>query len=196
MLRQLAKFLFRRNGWRLDNSGYEDLRRYVLISAPHTSNWDFIYGLAAYDLLGVDFRFTIKKEWVRFPLKGLFLRLGAIGIDRRPKRARTGKNSLVHVMAELFEDNEELVIAVTPEGTRSKVTRWKTGFYQLAVQAKVPIALGYLDYERCVAGVGKVIYPSGDMKKDMCEIMAFYQHIPPRYPEKFSVDLRYIDDNE
>ncbi len=94
-------------------------------------------------------------------------------------------------MIELFDFNEELVVMVTPEGTRSLVTKWKTGFYHVAVGAKVPIGLGYLDYKNKIAGVGKVVVPSGHMEKDMREIMAFYKDIQGKYPEKFSIDLDY-----
>jgi hypothetical protein len=94
-------------------------------------------------------------------------------------------------MIELFSQNKELAVMVTPEGTRSLRTKWKTGFYHVAVGAKVPIALGYLDYKNKEAGVGKIIWPSGDMAKDMREIMAFYQNIQGKHPEKFSIDLDY-----
>ena len=80
---------------------------------------------------------------------------------------------------------------VTPEGTRKKVTKWKTGFYYVAHGAKVPIALGYMDFEKKEAGIGKVIYPSGDIHKDMREIMDFYRNIKGRHPERFSLDLDY-----
>ncbi len=80
---------------------------------------------------------------------------------------------------------------VTPEGTRKKVTKWKTGFYHVAVGAKVPIALGYLDYKNKIAGVGKIVYPTGDIQKDMQEITDFYRPIAPKHPELFSVDLDY-----
>lgn len=80
---------------------------------------------------------------------------------------------------------------VTPEGTRSLCANWKTGFYHVAVLANVPIALGYLDYQKKEAGVGKMVYPRGDMKKDMQEIMTFYKNIVPHPPEYFSVDLDY-----
>jgi 1-acyl-sn-glycerol-3-phosphate acyltransferase len=80
---------------------------------------------------------------------------------------------------------------ITPEGTRSLRTQWKTGFYHIAVAANVPIALGYCDYAKKEAGVAKLVYPSGDMKKDMREIMAFYKHIVPKNPANFSIDVNY-----
>lgn len=80
---------------------------------------------------------------------------------------------------------------VTPEGSRSRRNEWKTGFYWVAMNAKVPIALGFLDYKKKIAGVGKMIYPQGNLEKDMKDIMAFYKTVTPRYPEKFSTDKNY-----
>lgn len=94
-------------------------------------------------------------------------------------------------MADLFKKHDDLVMLVTPEGTRSRQTKWKTGFYHVAVLANVPVALGYLDYQKKEAGVGRVVYPCGDMKNDLREIMAFYKTIVPHFPEKFSIDLDY-----
>ena len=100
---------------------------------------------------------------------------------------------MVQAMVDLFKVHNDLVMLVTPEGTRSLCTKWKTGFYHIAVLANVPVALGYLDYEKKEAGVGKVVYPSGDMKKDIQEIMTFYKKVVPHTPEKFSIDLDYED---
>jgi hypothetical protein len=98
---------------------------------------------------------------------------------------------MTEAMIELFTQNNDLAVMVTPEGTRSLRTKWKTGFYHVAVGAKVPIGLGYLDYKNKVAGVGKIVIPSGDMQKDMREIMAFYKNIEGKHPEKFSIDKDY-----
>jgi hypothetical protein len=94
-------------------------------------------------------------------------------------------------MANLFREHEKLAVLVTPEGSRSLRTEWKTGFYHVARLASVPMVLGYLDYQKKEAGIGKIIYPGEDMEKDMKEIMEFYKGINARFPEKFSTDLRY-----
>lgn len=187
----LAKFVFWFFGWKLDDHLKNDFKRCVMIASPHTSNWDLIFARAAFSLMGIPIRFTVKHEWLRFPFKSTMLALGAIGIDRSPKKPGDPRPSMTESMIDLFEKNEELVVMVTPEGTRKKVTKWKTGFYHVAVGAKVPIGLGYLDYKNKVAGVGKMLYPSGDMEKDLREIMAFYKPIQGKHPEKFSVDLEY-----
>ena len=80
---------------------------------------------------------------------------------------------------------------VTPEGTRARREHWKSGFYHIAIAANVPIALSYLDYKKKTAGVGKILYPSGNIEQDMREIMQFYADVSPKYPELFSLDTRY-----
>lgn len=162
-----------------------------MIAAPHTSNWDLIFARAAFSLLDIPLRFTVKKEWMRFPFRPTMLAMGAIGIDRSPKKPGDPRPSMTEAMIELFAQNKELAVMVTPEGTRSLRTKWKTGFYHVAVGANVPIGLGFLDYKNKVAGVGKMLYPSGDIDKDLREIMAFYKDIKGKHPEKFSIDLDY-----
>ena len=189
----IAKLIFKLMGWTLDDHLKADFKRCVMIAAPHTSNWDFIITRAAFTLMAIPIRFTVKKEWMRFPFNYIFGPLGAIAIDRSPKKPGDPRPSMTEAMIDLFEHNDELVVLVTPEGTRSLVKKWKTGFYHVAVGANVPIALGYLDFKNKIAGVGKVVYPSGDMQKDLREIMAFYNaKSNAKHPEKFSVDLDYV----
>lgn len=187
----LARFIFWIFGWTLDDHLKADFRKCVMLAVPHTSNWDFIFARAAFAMMNIPVRFTVKKEWMRFPFGGIMSYLGTIAIDRSPKVPGQERLSMVEAMTNLFNGRNELVIMITPEGTRSKVTKWKTGFYYIAQNANVPIALGYLDFKKKIAGVGKIITPSGDMKKDMKEIMDFYKNISGKFPEKFSVDEDY-----
>ena len=168
-----------------------NINKCVMIAAPHTSNWDLVYALAAYDMMGIPMRFTLKNELMKFPLNLIFKPVGAIAIDRRPKVLGGERKSMVEAMTDLFNGREYLNIMVTPEGTRSLNKKWKTGFYWVALNAKVPIGLGYLDYKNKVAGVGGMVYPSGDIIKDMKQIMDFYRDIKGQHPEKFSVDAEY-----
>jgi 1-acyl-sn-glycerol-3-phosphate acyltransferase len=143
-------------------------------------------------VLKVRFRFTIKNEWMK-SLGGSFFRwMGGIGIDRKPKKEGEERTSMTDAMAELFKENSKLCLMVTAEGSRSLCRQWKTGFYYVALTASVPIVLAYLDYEKKEAGIGKVIYPSGDIAADMKEIMLFYKDIKAKFPEKFSLDERYV----
>lgn len=189
----IVKFLYWLSGWKMNNQMPKNIRKCVMLAIPHTSNWDIYYARMAFVLMGIPVKFTIKKEWMRFPFNILMNALGAIGIDRSPKKQGEERKSMVEAMVDLFAVEDELVILVTPEGTRSKATKWKSGFYYVALNAKVPIALGYLDYKKKEAGVGKVIYPSGDYIKDMKEIMDFYKNITAKYPEKYSPDLEVLN---
>ena len=153
-----------------------------MTAAPHTSNWDIVYTLATFRLLDLPVKFTIKKEWMRFPF-GLILRpFGAIPIDREHRNGK--KVSMVQTMIELFDQYDELIVLVTPEGTRQYAPEWKTGFYRVAEGANVPILLGFLDYEKKQAGVGPAIYPSGNIEADIATMKDFYRTITGRYPER------------
>lgn len=191
MFENLAEKALKLMGWETDNHWPENLSQCVMIAAPHTSNWDALYARLALKALGVNVRITIKDSYMKFPLGPFVRAMGGIGIDRRPKQAGEPRPSMVQVMTDLFKQHPELVMLVTPEGTRARQEQWKTGFYYVAVNAGVPIALAYMDYEQKKAGVGKIIHPTGNFEKDMAEIMDFYAGIQAKFPEEFSVDQRY-----
>lgn len=197
MVRLIFKLLFKLNKWRVfdEFDTKNTVKQCVMIAAPHTTNWDLVYAVAALNMLGVKTKFTIKKEWMRFPLNIAIGPMGGIGIDRTPKKdsGLKRKRNMVDVMAELYEKHDELNILVTPEGSRDKRTKWRTGFYHVALKAKVPIMFGYVDYKNKVAGIGGKLIPTGNIKADMKKIMQFYSKINPKFPEKFSGDTRYLD---
>lgn len=129
---------------------------------------------------------------MKFPFNLLLGPAGGIAIDRRSRNEGEMRASMVDAMATLFDDHlGDLALVITPEGTRSLSTQWKSGFYHVAMKANVPILCGYLDYEKREAGVGKVLQPSGDLEADMRQIMKFYADIRPKHPEKFALDTRY-----
>jgi 1-acyl-sn-glycerol-3-phosphate acyltransferase len=178
-MRLLSKLIFWLSGWKIVGKNPKELKKFVMVAAPHTSNWDFVYARAAYYLMDIRLKYTIKKELFFFPL-GLFLKaVGGIAIDRSKK-----KGNMVKQMAAYFNEWDELALLVTPEGTRSYAKEWKKGFYFIALEAKVPIVLGYLDYAKKEAGVGPTIHPSGDIEADLITIKNFYKTITPRFPEK------------
>ncbi|AWD70825.1 1-acyl-sn-glycerol-3-phosphate acyltransferase [Acinetobacter schindleri] len=191
MFENLAEKALKLMGWETDNHWPENLSQCVMIAAPHTSNWDALYARLALKALGVNVRITIKDSYMQFPLGPFVRAMGGIGIDRRPKQAGEPRPSMVQVMTDLFKQHPELVMLVTPEGTRARQEQWKTGFYYVAVNAGVPIALAYMDYEQKKAGVGKIIHPTGNFEEDMAEIMDFYAGIQAKFPKEFSVDQRY-----
>lgn len=189
----LYTLLFKLKGWTFDTNLPDEVHRCVMIAAPHTSNWDFIYMAASFDMLGIRIRFTVKQELRKIPIVSWMLnRFGAIWIDRSPKDGQTERPSMVEIMTDLFKDRDKLTLVVTPEGTRALRTTWKTGFYHVAKNAGVPICLGYLDYKNKIAGVGKLVWPKESLDETMQEICDFYRNIAPKYPEKFSIDERYL----
>ena len=188
----ISKLIFFFSGWTRDTDLSDQVQRCVIIASPHTSNWDLVYARAAFYLMGIPLRFTIKKEWLESPLGWLVKRSGGLSIDRTPKKPGDPRKSMTQAMVDLFDEHETLAMMVTPEGTRSLRKEWRMGFYHVAKGAGVPIALGYLDYKRKHAGVGGFVHPSDDMEADLRKIMAFYKDIAPKHPEKFSIDERYV----
>lgn len=188
----LSKLYLKVIGWSIDPNPPKELKEQcVMICAPHTSNWDFPITLSIMNVLNIKARYAIKKEIMGFPFGPILKALGGISINRQPKKEGEKKKSTVQAIAQLFQKEKHLCLMIAAEGTRSLRREWKTGFYYIALQANVPICLGYLDYERKIGGFGKVVYPSGDLEKDMAEIMAFFVDKTGKHPENFSIDQRF-----
>lgn len=168
-------------GWTIKGGIPEGEKRAVVVAAPHTSNMDFFIGRMAYFVLGVNVKFLIKKEAFFWPFGGLVKKWGGIPIDR----GRSG--NMVDFVAGLFTEYDSLYVVITPEGTRSLVEKWKKGFYFIARTAKVPMALGYIDYKNKEGGIGPTIMPSGDYNKDLKIIEDFYRDKTAKHPEKFNL---------
>ncbi len=177
ILRWLARQLFWALGWKLVGDIPPHIQQGVIVVAPHTSNWDGFYGLLFCFIKKLPIRFVIKKEAMFFPLGLLLKRLGAVPIDRKKKNQR-----MIQVMTAMFQQQAPLMLIITPEGTRSRVMRWKLGFYHIAQQAQVPIVLGYLDYAQKQLGLGPVFYPTGALEEDLQQIQVFYKDKVGKYP--------------
>lgn len=143
-------------------------QRCVLIAAPHTSNWDFPLMLMIVLKLRLRIFWMGKHTLFPFPFGWLMKWLGGIPIDRK------ASHNVVNETVKQYRENDELIVLIPPEGTRAKVDRWKTGFYHIAKNAKVPILLGYVDSENKVAGFADFFTPTGNMEEDMLEIRKFY----------------------
>jgi len=156
--------------------------RCIICVAPHTSNWDFLIAELYYCAIGRTAGFLMKKEWFFWPLGSLFRRLGGVPVER------SRKTSLTDQLAEKAGKARRFELAVTPEGTRSRVTTWKRGFYFIALKAKLPIMLYAIDYERKTIVCTQTLFPSGDVEKDMRTIMDYYRPFKGRHPEKFAVE--------
>ncbi len=150
--------------------------RYVLIAAPHTSNWDFPLMLLFAMALGFRPSWVGKDTLFRAPFGGLMRALGGIPVDRSSPR------NMVEQLGERFGANASLVLAMPPEGTRGYAAYWKSGFYHVAVTAGVPIGPSFLDYGRKQGGIGPLFRPSGNLREDMDALRAFYAGRLGRYP--------------
>ncbi|MCE7990559.1 MAG: glycerol acyltransferase [Roseivirga sp.] len=183
MMYLLSKFWFWLKGWKIEGELPEGVTKGVMTAAPHTSNWDFVWARTSFYILRVPLRYTIKKEFLIGPLGWILKSMGAISIDRSPKKEGEARKSTVEAMADLFKDRDQLFVIVTPEGTRKYVTEWKTGFYYTALKAGVPIVVGFVDYKEKRAGIGPTIYPSGNIEEDFETIRAFYRTKTGKFPE-------------
>lgn len=179
ILHRLAKFLTRLFGWRVEGT-LPDLPKFIVIGAPHTSNWDFVLFLGLALHLRADPRFMGKSELFRGPLGGFFRWCGGYPVDRSKSQG------LVDQMVEAFRANERFILVITPEGTRSKVNEWKTGFYHIAKGAGVPLVLGFIDGARKAYGLGRTFFLTDDMEADMKAIQAYYAGIVGIRPARTS----------
>ena len=149
--------------------------------APHTSNWDFLLGWIGYKSISINSKYLIKKEAFVFPVSGLIKAMGGIPVDRK------ASTNIVIQVGDMFRKSDDLVITITPEGTRSLSRNWKRGYYYIAEHANVPIALGFLDYKKKIGGIGHMIYPSGNYEADLKLIEEFYADKTGKYPANFSL---------
>lgn len=180
MLKKLLGWIYLGvSGWRPEGD-IPTRGRFVLIAAPHTSNWDLPHTLAIAWATGVEVRWMGKQSLFRFPFGVAMRALGGIPIDR------SRHHNVVTAAAELIRQSERILMAVPAEGTRSGGDQaWRSGFYHIAREADVPILLGFLDYSRRRGGLGPRLRPSGDLGADMDVIRAFYRPTMAKFPDKF-----------
>lgn len=161
-------------GWKVQgpNPPYP---KYVAIFAPHSSYWDMPIGLAMSFVMRIRGNWMGKNGIFRGPAGPFFRWLGGIAIERGHH------HNMVEQMVAVFNHNDECVLGITPEGTRKQVEYWKSGFYQIALKANVPIVLAFLDFKRHLGGYGGVVWPTGDVEADLEKIRRFYDTITPRH---------------
>lgn len=173
----IARFILRLTGWRTHVIP-PPTSRYVVIGAPHTSNWDFIIALLLMAAEAIPIRIIGKDSLFRGPVGILMRSIGAIPVSRRER------TNLVDQVATKFDEYDELIIGISPEGTRNRTSHWRTGFYYIALKADVPIVMGYFDYENKICGIGPSIKPTGDIRADFLIIREFYSRIVGKHPQK------------
>lgn len=166
--RWLGRAVLRAGGWRIAGS-FPDLPKAVLIGAPHSSNWDGVWGLAAKLALGIDVRILGKHQLFWGPLGPLMRALGVIAVNRGAARG------VVEQIVARFDASERFWVGIAPEGTRKPVERWKTGFWKIAHEAGVPVLPVYFHYPDRVIGIGAPFETSNDQEHDLARLRAWYR---------------------
>lgn len=168
------------SGWKIKGDWPRQFPKMVLMAAPHTSNWDGVNMLPAAGCYRIPLKWMGKKELVEGPFDGFVRRLGCVPVDRK------SENDLVRQMREAFEAAEQMVLAIPPEGTRSAVKEWKTGFYHIALAAGVPLVMSVLDYGAKTILISGALTPSGDYASDLVKIKSHYDRAKGLYPDEKS----------
>ncbi|MEO7410038.1 MAG: lysophospholipid acyltransferase family protein [Sphingomicrobium sp.] len=168
---------FKSRNWRVEGQLPPD-RKFVLVGAPHTSNWDFLVFVGTVAEFGLQVRFIGKHTLFRWPFGGLMRGIGGVPVDRNHSR------DLVQQMADQFAAHDDFILIVAPEGTRGPTDRWRTGFYRIALAAGVPLVCAGPDYQRRRGIIGPTIRPTGDYDRDMAPAFAFFRTLVPLHPER------------
>lgn len=176
----LARFYFWLTGWRVLGTVPPE-PKFVIVAAPHTTNYDGLLLICASWIVRRQVKFMIKIEWTRGIVGPLVKAVGGLGIDR------SSSHNMVEQMVDAFQKRDRLLLVVPPEGTRKKTNHWKTGFYWIAVGAKVPLMFGIPDYRRKVVDLTPpVFYPTGDIQADIEVIWSHFRDATARFPERVS----------
>ncbi|WP_156472105.1 lysophospholipid acyltransferase family protein [Sphingorhabdus sp. M41] len=182
IVRRFSVFIFTINGWSAVQENPPP-RKAVIIAAPHTSNWDFLY------FFGLINKLKIKSYWIgkdtlfKPPWGDMMRRLGGIPVNRSKSQ------NMVDAMVREFDRRDDFLLTIPPEGTRGSVKEWRTGFYYIALKAKVPLIIGLMDYSKRTGGLGPSFMPTGNYKADMQKLSDFYYSVTPKYPEKAMRDI-------
>lgn len=178
----LARIIMRLTGWRIEGK-LPDIPKFVLIGAPHTSNWDFILFLGVIFSLRANVRFMGKAELFRFPVGWFFRYCGGVPVERKKS---TG---LVEQMVKVCNESEQFVLTIAPEGTRHYVSEWKMGFYHIARGAGIPLVMAIVDGRHKTVRIGQVFHPTGDMEADMKAIKAVFEGVTGIKPRRKYITL-------
>lgn len=181
MLKHISKAILRLFGWSV-HLDVPDYPKAVICVAPHTSNWDFILGELAITSVGRHAGFLMKKTWFFWPLGPIFRSIGGVPVDQKKS------TSLTEQLIQKFNNSDKLTIAITPEGTRSRTSHWRTGFLRVAHEANVPLCLAAIDFKNKYIELAQTYQPTGDMQADLRAIKDYYKPFQGKYPENFTTD--------
>ena len=179
MKKALCQFLLQNVwGFRFVPVYPKSVKQSVIVIMPHTSNWDFLIGVLVRPSIDLNAKFVGKNSLFKFPLGGIMRWLGGVPVDR------SKHNNFVDAVAALYKKSDDLKIGLTPEGTRSKVTSLKSGFYYIALKAGVPLVMCKFDFGKKIIGFSDPFYPTGDYEKDLPQILAYFKGVVGKIPEK------------
>ncbi|NVK21608.1 MAG: lysophospholipid acyltransferase family protein [Kangiellaceae bacterium] len=183
-MRYIMRFFLRLMGWKVVGQLPEEQKKYVVIFAPHTSNWDFVLMLMVRFCFKMKVAYLGKHTLFKPPFGWFFRMFGGIPVER------SAAHNVVDMAANIIKERDEIQFALAPEGTRSKKPYWKSGFYHIALKAEVPILLAYMDSSKGVLGLGPLFYPTGVVEEDLEFLRDFYKDKPGIKPELAS-DIRF-----
>lgn len=178
MLSQISKFILSLLGWKITGAYPHHIDKFIIIVAPHTSNWDFPLGLLVRSAIKAKISFIGKSSLFKPPHGFIFRWLGGYPVDR------TKNNNLVDSVVNLYNSSKKLTIVITPEGTRKKVEKIKTGFYFIAKGANIPILPVKFDFEHKDVNFGNLFYPTADKDADIEHIVNYYRGVKGKRPDQ------------
>lgn len=178
MFRVISKWILDLLGWEIQGQYPEGLKKFVVIVMPHTSAWDFPLGVLVRAVVQADIHFAAKKSLFRPPFGWFFRWMGGRSVDR------SKRNRLVDAVIDIFDEEEEFVLTIAPEGTRAKVDRIRSGFYYIALGAGVPIVKVRFDYGRREVVIDEPFWPTGNKDLDFRHIIDFFKDARGKHPER------------
>lgn len=176
-LQLFSTLVLRLTGWKVKGRFPDNTPKAVVIAAPHSTNWDMPISLMMAFRLRLPVYWMGKKSIFKFPFGPVMRWMGGIPVER------SQSTNLVDAMVERFDQNDQLLVMIAPEGTRARVEGWKSGFYYMAHGARVPVVMAYIDYANKEGGIGPLFWPTGDYEQDLSDIQAFYQTFRGKYDE-------------
>ena len=185
LVRRLLVALYKLEGWHIDGQP-PAAKKFILVGAPHSSNWDFATFLGVTNELGIRASFLGKHSLFRWPLRRFMLDMGGIPVDRSRR-----SNYVEQVVAE-FARRDALALVIAPEGSRRNDGRWKSGFYHIAMGAGVPIVPAWINRARRCGAIGEPIQPTGDYAADLARIANFYRDAWPDNPRFREIDRTVV----
>ena len=179
-MQRISKFiLFNLLGWKVPNDFPSQIDKYIIIAAPHTSNWDFPIAVLSKFAMGKEINFIGKHTLFKPPFGFFFRAVGGTPVDR------TASKNMVQSIIDIFNEKDKFIFAISPEGTRKKVSTWKTGFYHVALGAKVPVVMATLDFENKQILIKDPYYLTGDQKVDFEYFHKYFKDVKGKNPDQF-----------